>query len=46
MRGGNGHGVGLVDAASHSPALRLCGPTGDTGGGDTGGDGGSGLPPT
>lgn len=50
MAVGNGHGAGLVNAAAHSPALRLCGPTaptgGDTGGGDTGGDGGSGLPAT
>jgi hypothetical protein len=37
MRVGNGHGVGLVNAAEHSPALRTCGPTDD---GD--GDGGSG----
>ena len=26
MRVGNGHGVGLENAAEHSPALRLCGP--------------------
>ena len=32
---GNGHGAGLVNAAEHSPALRLCGP-------EDGGDGGSG----
>jgi hypothetical protein len=38
MRVGNGHGVGLVNAAEHSPALRTCGPTGD-GGGDDGGGG-------
>ncbi len=31
-----GNGEGLVNAAFHSPALRLCGPT-DTGGGDDGG---------
>src|SRR3954454_7824583 len=36
MRGGNGHGAGLVNAAEHSPALRLCGPEGD----DDGGGGG------
>jgi hypothetical protein len=49
MRVGNGHGAGLVNAAEHSPALRLCGPEGDTGdGGGTGdgGDGGGGLPPS
>jgi opacity protein-like surface antigen len=36
MRVGNGHGAGLVNAAEHSPALRLCGPEGsdDGGGGD------------
>jgi hypothetical protein len=28
MRVGNGHGAGLVNAAEHSPALRLCGPEG------------------
>jgi hypothetical protein len=39
MRVGNGHGAGLVNAAEHSPALRLCGPEdGDGGGG--GDDGG------
>jgi hypothetical protein len=32
MRVGNGHGVGLQNAAEHSPALRLCGP--EDGGGD------------
>jgi hypothetical protein len=37
MRVGNGHGAGLVNAAEHSPALRLCGPED---GGDGGGDGG------
>ena len=38
MRVGNGHGAGLVNAAEHSPALRLCGPEdGDGGGGDGGG---------
>ena len=38
MRVGNGKGVGLVNAALHSPALRTCGPgTGDTGGGNGGG---------
>ncbi len=26
MRVGNGDGAGLVNAAEHSPALRLCGP--------------------
>ena len=36
MRVGNGHGAGLVNAAEHSPALRLCGPE-DGGGGDDGG---------
>jgi hypothetical protein len=35
MQVGNGHGVGLENAAEHSPALRLCGPAG--GGGDGGG---------
>jgi hypothetical protein len=44
---GNGHGVGLVNAAEHSPAKALCGPaagdSGSTGGdsGSTGGDSGS-----
>jgi hypothetical protein len=34
MRVGNGHGAGLVNAAEHSPALRVCGPEGPpTGGG-------------
>ena len=34
MRVGNGDGEGLVNAAEHSPALRLCGPDdGDGGGG-------------
>ena len=44
MRVGNGHGVGLENAAAHSPALRLCGPEGSDGGGsgDDGGDGGDG----
>jgi hypothetical protein len=38
MRVGNGHGAGLVNAAEHSPALRLCGPEdGGDGGGDDGG---------
>jgi hypothetical protein len=37
MRVGNGHGAGLVNAAEHSPALRLCGP-------EDGGDGGGGGP--
>jgi hypothetical protein len=32
-----GHGAGLVNAAEHSPALRVCGPEG---GDDGGGDGG------
>ena len=36
MRVGNGHGAGLVNAAEHSPALRLCGPEGGDGGGDPG----------
>jgi hypothetical protein len=36
MRVGNGNGTGLVNAAEHSPALRLCGPEG---GGDGGGGG-------
>jgi hypothetical protein len=36
MRVGNGHGKGLVNAAEHSPALRLCGPDDD----DDGGGGG------
>jgi hypothetical protein len=36
MRVGNGKGKGLVNAASHSPALRTCGP-GDGDGGDGGG---------
>jgi len=40
MRVGNGHGAGLVNAAEHSPALRLCGPTDGGDGGDGGGDGG------
>lgn len=35
MRVGNGHGVGLENAAEHSPALRLCGPE-HGGGGDEG----------
>jgi hypothetical protein len=35
-----GHGAGLVNAAEHSPALRVCGPEdGDGGGGDDGGGG-------
>jgi hypothetical protein len=33
MRVGNGHGAGLENAAEHSPALRLCGPEDDDGGG-------------
>jgi hypothetical protein len=41
---GNGHGAGLVNAAQHSPALRLCGPEDGSGGGGDGGDGGPGLP--
>jgi hypothetical protein len=41
MRVGNGHGAGLVNAAEHSPALRLCGPEGSGGGG---GDDGGGPP--
>ena len=36
MRVGNGHGVGLENAAEHSPALRTCGPEG----GDDEGPGG------
>jgi hypothetical protein len=32
-----GHGAGLVNAAEHSPALRVCGPEGGDGGGDDGG---------
>ena len=36
MRGGNGNGAGLVNAADHSPALRVCGAD-DGGGGDDGG---------
>jgi hypothetical protein len=33
-----GNGAGLVSAAEHSPALRVCGPEGgDGGGGDDGG---------
>jgi len=39
---GNGQGAGLVNAAEHSPALRLCGPEGGDGGGT--GDGGDGGP--
>ncbi len=35
MRVGNGHGAGLVHAAERSPALRLCGPEDDDGGGAT-----------
>jgi hypothetical protein len=31
MRVGAGGGTGLVNAAAHSPALRLCGPTSDSG---------------
>jgi len=41
-----GQGAGLVNAAEHSPALRVCGPEGgdDGGGGDGGGgDGGGGI---
>ena len=40
MRVGNGHGAGLVNAAEHSPALRLCGPENDGGGGGDDGGGG------
>ena len=36
MRVGNGHGAGLANAAEHSPALRLCGPTATDGGGGGG----------
>ena len=36
MRVGNGHGVGLVNAAENSPALRLCGPEDDGSGGGGG----------
>jgi hypothetical protein len=36
MRVGNGHGAGLVNAAEHSPALRLCGPQDGGDGGDDG----------
>jgi hypothetical protein len=44
MRVGQGHGVGLVNAAGHSPALAVCGPVG-AGSGDGGsGDGGGGGP--
>jgi hypothetical protein len=39
MKVGNGHGVGLVNAAWHSPALRTCGPD-DTPDPGTGGDDG------
>jgi hypothetical protein len=42
MAVGDGHGAGLVNAAEHSPALRLCGPEGGNGGGGDGGDGGDG----
>ena len=42
-----GNGAGVVNAAFHSPALRLCGPEspggGDDGGGDDGGDDGGGI---
>ena len=38
MRVGNGKGKGLVNAASHSPALRTCGPDDGGDGGDGGGD--------
>jgi hypothetical protein len=39
-----GNGAGLVNAAEHSPALRVCGPEGgDGGGGGDGGDGGGGI---
>jgi len=41
---GNGHGAGLVNAAEHSPALRLCGPEGGDGGGTGDGGGGDGGP--
>jgi hypothetical protein len=37
-----GHGEGLVNAAEHSPALRICGPEEDQGGGG-GDDGGGGI---
>lgn len=40
MRVGNGKGAGLVHAAERSPALRTCGPEGETGGGG----GGEGMP--
>ena len=43
MQVGNGHGVGLVNAAENSPALALCGP-GDDGGGDGGGGDGGPFP--
>jgi ABC-type sugar transport system substrate-binding protein len=33
MRVGNGHGAGLENAAAHSPALALCAPPSDDGGG-------------
>src|SRR5919204_3666528 len=33
---GNGHGVGLANAAEHSPALALCVQDEDNGGGDPG----------
>ena len=42
MAVGNGNGAGLVNAAEHSPALRLCGPEG--GDGDGGNGDGGGLP--
>ncbi len=34
-----GNGAGLVNAAEHSPALRVCGPEDDGGGDDGGGSG-------
>jgi hypothetical protein len=37
-----GNGKGLVNAAEHSPALRVCGPEDDQGGGG-GDDGGGGI---
>ena len=38
MRVGNGNGLGLLNAAQHSPALRECGPVdADDGGDDDGG---------
>jgi ABC-type sugar transport system substrate-binding protein len=37
MRVGNGRGAGLENAAAHSPALALCAPPSDDGGGSDGG---------